>query len=45
MEPTEDADTSYVTMEDVLKEQEDLEETSRAVLGGSDEKNCTYSQA
>ncbi|XP_035776912.1 putative E3 ubiquitin-protein ligase UBR7 [Anopheles albimanus] len=44
MEPAEDAETSYVTMEDVLKEQEDLEETSRAVLGGSDEKNCTYSQ-
>ncbi|XP_049534564.1 putative E3 ubiquitin-protein ligase UBR7 [Anopheles darlingi] len=44
MEPAEDAETSYVTMEDVLKEQEDLEETSRAVLGGSDEKNCTYSK-
>ncbi|XP_035908786.1 putative E3 ubiquitin-protein ligase UBR7 [Anopheles stephensi] len=37
-------DTSYVTMADILQEQEELEETSRAVLGGSDEKNCTYSK-
>uniref|UniRef100_A0A182V0Y6 Putative E3 ubiquitin-protein ligase UBR7 n=1 Tax=Anopheles merus TaxID=30066 RepID=A0A182V0Y6_ANOME len=38
----QDQDTSYVTMPDILQEQEELEETSRAVLGGSDEKNCTY---
>uniref|UniRef100_A0A182J055 Uncharacterized protein n=1 Tax=Anopheles atroparvus TaxID=41427 RepID=A0A182J055_ANOAO len=44
MEQTDGAETSYVTMEDVLKEQEELEETSQAVLGGSDEKNCTYSR-
>uniref|UniRef100_A0A182MNL4 Putative E3 ubiquitin-protein ligase UBR7 n=1 Tax=Anopheles culicifacies TaxID=139723 RepID=A0A182MNL4_9DIPT len=42
MEQKDDQDTSYVTMADILKEQEELEETSRAVLGGSDEKNCTY---
>lgn len=44
MEQNEGAETSYVTMEDILKEQEELEETSQAVLGGSDEKNCTYSK-
>lgn len=40
----QDQDTSYVTMPDILQEQEELEETSRAVLGGSDEKNCTYTK-
>ncbi|XP_053675617.1 putative E3 ubiquitin-protein ligase UBR7 [Anopheles nili] len=40
----EEPETSYVTMADILQEQEELEETSRAVLGGSDEKNCTYSK-
>ncbi|XP_049282701.1 putative E3 ubiquitin-protein ligase UBR7 [Anopheles funestus] len=44
MEQKEDQDTSYVTMADILQEQEELEETSRAVLGGSDEKNCTYTK-
>ncbi|XP_053664715.1 putative E3 ubiquitin-protein ligase UBR7 [Anopheles marshallii] len=44
MEQKADQDTSYVTMADILQEQEELEETSRAVLGGSDEKNCTYSK-
>lgn len=44
MEQNDGAETSYVTMEDILKEQEELEETSQAVLGGSDEKNCTYSK-
>lgn len=33
-----------VTMMDVLKEQEDFEEDANAVLGGSDDKNCTYSK-
>ncbi|XP_055638651.1 putative E3 ubiquitin-protein ligase UBR7 [Toxorhynchites rutilus septentrionalis] len=37
-------DTSSVTMVDVLKEQVELEAESDAVLAGSDEKNCTYSQ-
>lgn len=46
----EDADMAecdgekIVTMMDVLKEQEDFEEDANAVLGGSDDKNCTYSQ-
>lgn len=31
-----------VTMLDVLKAEEDLEADSTAVLGGSDEKACTY---
>uniref|UniRef100_A0A182PD91 UBR-type domain-containing protein n=1 Tax=Anopheles epiroticus TaxID=199890 RepID=A0A182PD91_9DIPT len=44
MEQKEEQDSSYVTMADILQEQEELEETSRAVLGGSDEKNCTYSK-
>lgn len=35
-------DDSSVTMMDVLKQQEKLEEESAAVLGGSDEKSCTY---
>lgn len=46
----EDADMAecegekVVTMMDVLKEQEDFEEDANAVLGGSDDKNCTYSK-
>lgn len=35
---------SSVTMVDVLNEQAELEAESDAVLGGSDEKNCTYSE-
>ncbi len=31
-----------VTMEDVLRDAADLEENAKAVLGGADEKNCTY---
>ncbi|XP_045495023.1 dentin sialophosphoprotein [Colias croceus] len=31
-----------VTMMDVLQEQEDFEEDANAVLGASDDKNCTY---
>lgn len=38
------ADRSWVTLGEVLKEQEELEAESDAVLGGSDDKNCTYSQ-
>uniref|UniRef100_A0A182R0X4 UBR-type domain-containing protein n=1 Tax=Anopheles farauti TaxID=69004 RepID=A0A182R0X4_9DIPT len=40
----EDQDTSYFTMADLLKQQEEREETTLAVLGGSDEQNCTYSK-
>ena len=31
-----------VSMVDVLKEEELMEEDANAVLGGSDDKNCTY---
>ncbi|XP_046962170.1 putative E3 ubiquitin-protein ligase UBR7 [Vanessa cardui] len=47
---SEDADMSecdgekVVTMMDVLQEQEDFEEDANAVLGASDDKNCTYSK-
>lgn len=33
-----------VTMMDVLQEQQDFEEDANAVLGASDDKNCTYSK-
>ncbi|KAJ0175875.1 hypothetical protein K1T71_009034 [Dendrolimus kikuchii] len=33
-----------VTMMDVLQEQQDFEDDANAVLGASDEKNCTYSK-
>lgn len=33
-----------VTMVDVLNEERELEEDANAVLGGSDAKNCTYSE-
>lgn len=32
-----------VTMVDVLRDEEALEEDAHAVLGGSDDKFCTYS--
>ncbi|XP_054154082.1 putative E3 ubiquitin-protein ligase UBR7 [Oppia nitens] len=35
-------DTETVTMLDVLQEEQDLEENAFAVLGGSDDKHCTY---
>ncbi|XP_045768941.1 putative E3 ubiquitin-protein ligase UBR7 [Maniola jurtina] len=37
-------DEKVVTMMDVLQEQEDFEEDVNAVLGASDEKDCTYSK-
>lgn len=33
-----------VTMMDVLQEEQDFEDDANAVLGASDEKNCTYSK-
>lgn len=33
-----------VTMLDVLREENQLEEDAYAVLGASDDKNCTYSK-
>ncbi|KAJ2950311.1 hypothetical protein O0L34_g11677 [Tuta absoluta] len=47
---TEDAEMSdcdgqkVVTMMDVLREQQDFEEDANAVLGASDDKNCTYAK-
>lgn len=46
----EDADMAecdgekVVTMMDVLQEEQDFEDDANAVLGASDEKNCTYSK-
>lgn len=40
----EDADESCVNLFDILKEQEEEEATVMAVLGGSDENQCTYSK-
>ena len=46
----EDADMAecdgdkVVTMMDVLQEQQEFEEDANAVLGASDDKNCTYSK-
>ncbi|XP_075224262.1 putative E3 ubiquitin-protein ligase UBR7 [Lycorma delicatula] len=37
-------DSNVITMVDVLAEEEKLEEDAFAVLGASDDKNCTYSQ-
>lgn len=33
-----------VTMMDVLQEQQDFEDDANAVLGASDDKECTYSK-
>lgn len=33
-----------VTMMDVLQEQQEFEDDANAVLGASDDKNCTYSK-
>lgn len=35
-------ESEFVTMVDVLEEEQKLEEDAHAVLGGSDEHNCTY---
>lgn len=37
-------DGQVLTMVDVLEEEQKLEEDANAVLGASDEKNCTYSK-
>lgn len=47
VEDTEMAESDgdrVVTMMDVLQEEEQIEEDANAVLGASDEKNCTYSK-
>lgn len=40
--PDEDEET--ITMLDVIEREDELEEEASAVLGNSDEKNCTYSK-
>ena len=45
--PTMDADDTedtVVSLQDVLEENEQLEETANAVLGPSDDANCTYAK-
>lgn len=40
----EEDETNIVTMVDVLKAEEIMEENADAVLGSADDKNCTYSE-
>lgn len=37
-------DSNVITMLDVLEEEKMLEDDALAVLGASDDKNCTYNQ-
>jgi E3 ubiquitin-protein ligase UBR7 len=37
-------ETNVITMMDVLKEEQDLEDDAKAVLGAADDQNCTYSR-
>lgn len=37
-----DEEDSGITLIDVLEEEDQLEENANAVLGGSDDQNCTY---
>ncbi|KAK8757734.1 hypothetical protein V5799_004638 [Amblyomma americanum] len=37
-------DEDSVTLQDLLDEEQELEDDADAVLGGSDDKNCTYDQ-
>uniref|UniRef100_T1IMN0 Putative E3 ubiquitin-protein ligase UBR7 n=1 Tax=Strigamia maritima TaxID=126957 RepID=T1IMN0_STRMM len=37
-------DENSITMVDVLEEEKELEDDANAVLGGSDDQNCTYPQ-
>ena len=41
LEPDED---TIVSLHDVLEEDEELENTANAVLGDSDDKDCSYSK-
>jgi hypothetical protein len=41
---TTNLDESSVTMLDILNDQKYLEDTTNAVLGGSDSNNCSYSK-
>ena len=35
---------AVVSLEDIIDEQKQFEDTANAVLGASDSKNCTYDQ-
>lgn len=37
----EDED-SIISLKDVIEEDQELQDTANAVLGGSDDTNCTY---
>jgi hypothetical protein len=39
---TDDEDDNAVTLVEILEEEAQLEEDANAVLGGSDDANCTY---
>lgn len=38
----EDAEEAVVSLQDVLEEDQQLEQTANAVLGPSDDTKCTY---
>lgn len=38
----DDEEDNGVTLEEILEEEAQLEEDANAVLGGSDDANCTY---
>lgn len=40
--PVENSGEDVLSMIDVLKEENELEEEANAVLGDSDDQNCTY---
>lgn len=40
--PVEKTNEDVLSMVDVLKEEAELEEEANAVLGDSDDQNCTY---
>ena len=40
--PVENSSEDVLSMVDVLKEENDLEEEANAVLGDSDDQNCTH---
>ena len=43
-EECNEEESNVITMVDVLKEEEELEDDAKAVLGASDDQNCTYSR-
>ena len=39
---SEDAEQAVISLQDVLEEDQQLEDTANAVLGDSDDTQCTY---